>query len=377
MSGLYLHIPYCKQACNYCDFHFRVSFQDKLAMLKSMKQEMQLRKDYLEGLPVDTLYFGGGTPSVLSLVELEELIRAANELFPLSDGAEVTLEANPDDLNKSYLEGLKILGINRLSIGIQSFDDQTLSWMNRRHSAQQALASVRDAREAGFLNINIDLIYGIPGMSLALWEQTLEQALSLGVQHISAYHLSIESRTVFGVHQRRGQHFSVPEEDSFLQFQLLRSKALQGGWDHYEISNFSLPGLHSRHNTAYWQQKKYLGIGPSAHSFNGDFRNWNLSNNTLYIKKIGEGEGWFEGEELTLGERHNDYILTSLRTRWGVDGTYVKNNFGSDYSLRLGIACEPYLQEGYIKRLPEEQYFLTEKGMFVADRIASDLFFVD
>jgi oxygen-independent coproporphyrinogen-3 oxidase len=373
MSGLYVHIPYCRQACNYCDFHFRAFLGDMSGMLRALQEEMRMQKNFL-GDVAETIYFGGGTPSLLTPGDIGMLLGTLRGLFPVSETPEITLEANPDDLNPGYLRELRTLGFNRLSIGVQSFDDTLLRWMNRRHDGARAEESVREAFDAGFDNVTIDLIYGLPGLAPELWSATLDKAFSLGIQHLSAYHLTIEPRTVFGVRQRRGASFAVPEEDSLAQFRILRQMASDRGWDHYEISNLCLPGYHSRHNTGYWQQKKYLGIGPSAHSYDGTSRRWNISNNREYIARVLAGECWYEGELLSPEDRFNEYVLTSLRTRQGIDPRYLEETFPSAFTREWERQAASYRLSGHLITGPQGHYCLTEQGMFLADRIASDLF---
>lgn len=391
MSGFYIHIPYCKQVCYYCDFHFRVAMKDRGAMLAAMKKEISLRKDYLGAaktdngkIPVETLYFGGGTPSVLSIDELSGLLEAAYPYYTLAPDAEITLEANPDDLTGDYLAALRHLGFNRLSIGIQSFFDDDLQWMNRRHCAREAVQSVETARRQGFHNINIDLIYGLPSMTPDRWKANLEQALTLDVPHLSAYHLTIEPRTVFGRQQSKGKAFAIPEDESVRQFDILLDTLEKAGYEHYEISNFARPGFRSRHNSACWQQRPYIGIGPAAHSCDGKSRQWNISSNSEYMAVLGtarsagldeEGRGaWFERERLTPAEQYNDYILVSLRTSWGADTGYIRARFGDAFADTFLQQAAPYLQNGYIRER-EGVYTLTRQGKMIADRIASDLFY--
>ena len=388
---IYIHIPYCKQACYYCDFHFRVAMKDRDAMLDSMKKEIALRKDYLrmndaveEKIPVETLYFGGGTPSVLSIDELNGLMDAVSQYYSLAPDAEITLEANPDDLTDEYLHELHSLGFNRLSIGIQSFSDDDLRWMNRRHSAREAVQSIDAAHCAGFSNINIDLMYGLPAMTQSRWEANLSQALALDTPHLSAYHLSIEPRTVFGRQQKKGKVFAIPEDESIRQFETLTDAMEKAGYEHYEISNFARPCFRSRHNSAYWRQQPYIGIGPAAHSYDGQSRQWNICNNTEYIAileraslPLSEEQQdllWFERELLTPVEQYNDYVLVSLRTAWGTDIEYIRRHFGNTFADTFLQQAGIYIQNGSM----QEQtgvYTLTRKGKMMADRIASNLFF--
>ena len=395
MSGLYIHIPYCKQVCYYCDFHFRVSMKDKEAMLAAMKKEIVLRKDYLRTkingngkIPIETLYFGGGTPSVLSVGELTGLLETVAQHYTLATGAEITLEANPDDLTNDYLADLFRLGFNRLSIGIQSFFDDDLHWMNRRHQAHEAVQSVENARRHGFHNINIDLIYGLPSLTQDRWKANLKQALALDVPHLSAYHLTIEPQTVFGKWQKKGTVFTVPEDESVGQFETLLETMEKAGYEHYEISNFARPGFCSRHNTTYWQQRPYIGIGPAAHSYDGKSRQWNISNNSKYIAFLDEAflscnqdfevrnasATWFEREHLTPTEQYNDYILVSLRTMWGADTGYICEQFGKVFTNIFLKQAAIYLRNGCLQERAGV-FTLTRKGKMMADRIASELFY--
>ncbi len=381
MSGVYIHIPYCKQVCYYCDFHFRAAMKDKPAMLAAMKNEIVLRKDYLrqpgfneEKIPVETLYFGGGTPSVLSCDELADLSDTVRRYYRLAPDAEITLEANPDDLTDSYLDDLHRLGFNRLSIGIQSFFDDDLKIMNRRHTGDEALRSIEAARRHGFDNINIDLIYGLFSCTPTRWKENLDRAFATGVPHLSAYCLTVEPRTVFGRRQTKGEIFSASEDENIRLFEVLLDAAEKAGYEHYEISNFAKPGFRSRHNTAYWQNKPYIGIGPSAHSYDGQSRQWNVSNNTRYIELSEQGgNDLFEREQLSLADQYNDYILTSLRTIWGADTEYIRKRFGTIFLSDFIRQADRYRQTGHL----EERngiFVLTRKGTLIADRIASDLF---
>ena len=349
-------------------------------MLAAMKKEIVLRKDYLRltqtdggKIPVETLYFGGGTPSVLSIDELSGLMKTVTQYYVPVPDAEISLEANPDDLTEDYLTALLHLGFNRLSIGVQSFFDEDLRWMNRRHNAREAIQSVETAQKRGFHNINIDLMYGLPSMTPERWETNLKQALELDVPHLSAYHLTIEPRTVFGKRQAKGETFTVSEDESTGQFDTLLDTMEKAGYEHYEISNFARPGFRSRHNTAYWQQQPYIGVGPAAHSFDGQSRQWNVSNNSGYIAALENETAWFEREQLTPAEQYNDYILVSLRTAWGVDTGYILAHFGSTFESNFLRQSAVYLQKDYIQN-EAGVFTLTRKGKMIADRIASDLF---
>ena len=343
-------------------------------MLAAIKKEIALsfeedygRKELL------TLYFGGGTPSVLSIDELSGLMTAIKQYYGFSTDTEITLEANPDALNDDYLEGLCRLGFNRLSIGIQSFFDDDLRWMNRSHSSAEALRSVEKARKHGFHNINIDIMYGLPKMTLARWQANLTQALALDVPHLSAYHLIIEDRSVFGKRQGRGEVFSVSEEQSIEQFNTLLDMTEKEDYEHYEISNFARQGFRSQHNVAHWQLNPYVGIGPAAHSFDGKSRRWNINNNSKYIAAIENSTKCFERETLTSDEQYNEYVLVSLRAAWGVDINHIRANFDDDYASYFLKQAAAYLHNGYMNE-QSGVFTLSRKGKMAADRIVSDLF---
>ena len=370
-----MHIPWCRQACLYCDFHFRASWRDKIPVLHAISRELTVRAE--ESGPVETLYFGGGTPSMLTPDELENLMQTLNTCYSIQPGAEITLEANPDDLNFSYLKALRSMGINRLSIGVQSFSDPVLQWMNRRHDAFQASRAVLHAAEAGFDNLNIDLIYGVPGLSTKDWEKSLEIALALPIQHLSAYHLTIEENTPLGVFHKRGRVSPVPESLSEAHFQSLLSITAGKGFEHYEISNFALKGHESRHNTAYWEQKSYLGIGPSAHSYNGTTRRWNLSLNGEYARRVEQGIPWWEEETLTSDNRYNEYLMTSLRTRKGMDSAYLLRCFGADRYRYFLKNLDPWLETGKVEKNGETGFRISHSGLLLTDRIVADLFFTE
>lgn len=327
MAGIYIHIPFCKSICHYCDFHRSASLRHLPSFLGALGKEIDLRSKYLKNKTIETIYIGGGTPSVLSADQLNTIF---NKLFtrfsPLAE-AEITLEANPDDLPLPYLKSLKNTPVNRLSIGIQSFDDAVLRFLNRRHSARQALVAVENSVATGFENLSIDLIYGIPGFEFSLWKKTLETAFSLPIKHLSAYHLTLEVNTRFSLMKKRGELKEIGENESIKQMLFLQQKVSEAGFLQYEISNFCLPGFFSKHNTSYWFQKPYLGLGPSAHSFDLGSRSWNVANNLNYIKTIEKGEIPCQTEHLSETDRYNDYVLTRLRTMWGISEQFVEQNF--------------------------------------------------
>ncbi|MBD3582022.1 radical SAM family heme chaperone HemW [Flavobacterium selenitireducens] len=372
MSGLYLHIPFCKQACHYCDFHFSTNFKKKDEMVAALAKELVLRKDELVGEKVETIYFGGGTPSVLSAEEINSLIDSVYANYDVSEDPEITLEANPDDLSSEKISELSASGINRLSIGIQSFYDADLAMMNRAHDSAEAKKSLADARKY-FDNITIDLIYGIPGMSDDKWKSNIDLALSYDVPHISAYALTVEPKTALRKMIAEGK-VGVPKDDvAESHFRILTEILGRSGFVHYELSNFGKPEYFSRNNSAYWLGKHYLGIGPSAHSFDGKSRSWNVANNALYIKQINSGELPSEVESLTKDDRYNEYVMTGLRTIWGVSLSKIESDFGSKYVDHLLGQAQKFFDTGLLE-ISENTLKATQKGKFLTDGIASDLF---
>lgn len=373
MSGIYVHIPFCRQACNYCDFHFSTSLQNKEALVKALVAEIELRRDYLEDRHIETIYFGGGTPSLLSEREAFMIFEKIYKLYDVSRNAEISFECNPDDLSEEKLKELKRLEVNRLSIGLQSFNEEELRWMNRAHTAKESEASVKRAQDRGFENITIDLIYGSKFSNLRSWKSTLDKAISLEVKHISSYNLTIEDKTKLGRDLKNNKEVAIDDELSAEMFQEMTERLGKSGFIHYEISNFGKEGFFSTHNSNYWKGKHYLGLGPSAHSFDGVSRQWNIANNNTYIKKVTEGTGYFEKETLTETERFNEYMLIALRTMWGVDLTYLKANFEAELVTHFLSETEQLIGDGSMI-VKEQSYILTEKGKLLADRIASDLF---
>lgn len=376
MSGIYLHIPFCKQACHYCDFHFSTNTALKGELVRAMGEEIALQHDYLRGEPVETIYFGGGTPSLLTTDELGFLMQTLGRYHHIAGDAEITLEANPDDLTMSKLEDLKSLGVNRLSIGIQSFDDDVLKYLNRAHDGRTAVQSVEYARRAGFTNLTIDLIYAIPGMSSQAWESNLSRAIALQPPHISAYTLTIEERTVFGKWLSKGTLKPVGEHLAAEQLELQMTTLADAGYHQYEISNFSLPGYESRHNSNYWKGVPYLGIGPGAHSFDLRTRQANVANNHLYVRALREKKIPFQAEVLSERDRINEYILTSLRTAAGCELSVLKTDLNCDIEALHGRYLSE-LEAHKLLEIREGRLRLTPAGRLIADRIASDLFLVD
>jgi oxygen-independent coproporphyrinogen-3 oxidase len=375
MSGIYLHIPFCKQACHYCDFHFSTNMEKKGPMIAALQTELELRKHEFEGETVETIYFGGGTPSVLEIEEIAAILGTIHECYTVVENAEVTLEANPDDLSTAKISQLANSPINRLSIGVQSFDAEDLKLMNRAHNASEAMACIEAAR-AVFDNISIDLIYGIPYMTNARWKQNIDRALSFDVPHISSYALTVEPKTALAAYIKKGT--VPPVDDSVAQehFQILIDTLEAAGYVHYETSNFGRPGFFSRNNTAYWQGKKYLGIGPSAHSYDGIRRGWNINNNPKYLRAIQAGLLPMETEILSKRDRYNEYVMTGLRTIWGVSLGRVLSEFGPKYLEYLLQQAEPHRQN-HLLYLDGDTLLISKKGKFLADGIASDLFMVN
>lgn len=335
MAGIYLHIPFCRRACYYCNFHFSTSLGQKDALVDSLLQEITLQQRYLQGQQVDTVYFGGGTPSLLDDAELQRIMEKLRGLFPISAQAEITLEANPDDLQPEKLQALKAVGVNRLSIGVQSFHEADLRWMNRAHNSTQALQCIQDAQAAGFQNLSIDLIYGGPTLSDEGWAQNVQQAIALQIPHLSCYALTVEPGTALDHFIKQHKVAAVDPDKAARHFEMLVQWLAAAGYEHYEISNFAQPGCRSRHNSSYWQGQAYLGLGPSAHSFNGHSRQWNMANNSSYINAIKEGKVPFELENLTPEMMLNEYIMTSLRTSEGCHLYLVEERFGANKRLSL------------------------------------------
>ena len=381
MSGLYIHIPFCKQACHYCDFHFSTSMAKKQQMVSALCKELELRKDEFEGEIVETIYFGGGTPSVLSFEEIRIIINTVYANYTVVEKPEVTLEANPDDLIsttnrciKTIFEQFKRGGINRLSIGIQSFFDDDLKLMNRAHNAVEAERSLEEAT-LYFDNISIDLIYGMPNMSVARWEANIEKALSFGIPHISSYALTVEPKTALANFVKKGIVVPATDEVAQQHYELLTQKLNAAGYSCYEISNFGKPGYFSKNNTAYWLGKKYIGIGPSAHSFDGGNRQWNINNNLKYIASINKNKLPMERETLSKEDVYNEYVMTGLRTIWGVSLVRIKDDFGNNYYDYLMGRIGKF-EDQKLLYVEADTLLATQKGKFLIDGIAADLFMV-
>ena len=374
MSGIYIHIPFCKQACHYCNFHFSTSLKKKTQLIAAICKELALRKDEIKG-EIQTIYFGGGTPSLLTLEELERIIDVVKAHFSISESPEITLEANPDDLTKEVILQLSKSPINRLSIGVQSFFEEDLKLMNRAHNASEAVSSIKEASRY-FDNISIDLIYGIPGMSKERWQENLNIALSLKAPHLSCYALTVEPRTALETFIKKG--IVPPMEDDVAEehYELLLTASEAAGYENYEFSSFSIEGYHSQNNTAYWQGKSYLGIGPSAHGYDGDTRSWNINNNSKYIKSIEAGSLPIEREVLSKKDKFNEYIMIGLRTKWGVSLDKIENDFGKKfYDYILEQAEEPLANK--LLLLEDNVLKVSKNGKFLTDGIASSLFLVN
>ncbi len=372
MAGIYIHIPFCRQACYYCNFHFSTSGKRIPEIAEAIRKEMVLQQSYLSE-KVETIYFGGGTPSLLPKHEIQSILNNIRSFFEVDVNAEISLEANPDDITTDALQGWKEAGINRLSIGVQSFAEADLQWMNRAHTALQATDCILLAQEQGISNISIDLIYGTPSLTDEQWKENIATAISLNIPHLSCYALTVEPRTALAKLIETKQLADVDTDKQARHFSIL-TKALAGaGFEHYEISNFALPGFRSRHNSSYWIGKPYLGLGPSAHSFNGSSRQWNVANNSLYLQSLATGIVPFEVEILSEEQRWNEFIMIRLRTIEGISLTEVKNNWSEQKYTVLLTEAEKHIQRGYLT-LENDVLKLTAEGKFLADGIAADLF---
>ena len=402
MAGIYLHIPFCKQACFYCDFHFSTSLKKKDELISCLIKELEIRKEELQNETIETIYFGGGTPSLLSVIEIESILNAIDKNYDVLENPEITLEANPDDLmsvraqSRTIFEDYKKVGINRLSIGIQSFFEDDLQLMNRAHNAKEAKKCLSFATRY-FDNITVDLIYGIQNMSIKKWKENLQTVFDFGIQHISSYALTVEPNTALASFIKKGKYPPVNEALAKQHFDVLVAETEKQGFVHYEISNFGKPGFFSKHNTSYWHQKKYIGIGPSAHSFNKTHRSWNVANNTKYIKLILENNLPNEVEKLSKEDVFNEYIMTGLRTIWGISLAKIETEFGLEFKNRLEKSSEKFIAQDllFIASETKQSFFndeitssisprndnkvlkTTKKGKFLADGIASDLFILN
>ena len=377
MSGIYIHIPYCRQACHYCNFHFSVSHRNRKAFVDALMQEMSMQVDFFwdigETGAINTVYLGGGTPSVLENDELSKLFNHLDKVFSIAGASEVTLEANPDDLTREKLLFLRDTPINRLSIGVQSFHEEDLRYMNRLHNTAQALESIELAQQLGFDQLTLDLIYGTPTMNDRQWEENLNRIVHMGIPHLSAYALTVEEKTALHYLIRQGRADDVSEEQSARQFELMCAVLADAGYAHYEVSNFGRPGHYGLHNLSYWTGRPYLGMGPSAHSYTGRRRLWNPANTSLYIQSIQKGELPASGETLSLEQACNEYVMTSLRTMWGCDLSRIRDQYGKSLARQVEQNAARHLQQGMLHR-SDDHLLVTQQGKFFTDGIAADLF---
>lgn len=376
MAGIYIHIPFCRKRCHYCDFFKSTDLSQKVRLLEGIRTELESRASELASEEINTIYLGGGTPSVLLIDELKDILHTIRQNYQVSPEAEITMEANPDDLSQAILSAIREIGFNRLSMGVQSFSESDLKLMNRRHGVMQAIQSVKWAKTAGFLNISIDLIYGLPNQTLEEWERNVRIAVELDVQHISAYNLTYHEGTVFYDQLKKGILKELPDELSLQQFEMLISILKEAGFEHYEISNFCKPGLYSQHNSSYWKNKKYLGIGPSAHSFDLVTRRWNVSSVSGYLDGVENNKSYSEIEILTEQDRYNDYIITGLRTIWGISEELIQTEFTSPYLVHFQKTKDEYLHSGHVLNA-SGKICLSPEGLFISDQIMADFMVVE
>ena len=375
MAGIYIHIPFCKQRCNYCAFYSTTLYNIRERYVDALCKEILMRKEYAACAPIKTIYFGGGTPSTLTMEQLQRICDTVYATHSVLPGAEVTIECNPDDLTPDFLARLKELPFNRISMGVQSFNDTQLKRLGRRHNSDKARQAVRNAREAGYDNISIDLIFALPGSTIAEWEHDLESAIALRPDHLSAYNLTYEEGTPLHRALERGDFAELSEEENVEQFQMLIAKLKEAGYRHYEISNFALPGRESRHNSSYWNDTPYIGCGAAAHSYNGTSRQWNIADIQEYIKGIESNNPIFEIEELTEEERYNDTILTRLRTAKGLPLAWIKKRFSEKLNNYMLRAAEKEIALGNLKE-EDGHLSLTEKGIFISDAVIRELIYI-
>jgi len=373
MAGIYVHIPFCKRKCHYCNFFSAATTRWMEGFLEALKKEIIERQDYLGTETVNTIYFGGGTPSMLRISDLALIISHLTMYFSIDPKVEITLEANPDDINERIATEWKNLGVNRLSIGVQSFFDDDLQYLNRVHSGKQAFQAIEISQKAGYTNLSIDLIYGIPTLTEEKWQKNLDTFFSLNIPHLSAYSLTVEKKTPLDLLIRRGKYAPLDELQSIRHFKILLEEARKHDFIHYEISNFSREGYYSRHNSLYWLGGNYLGLGPSAHSFNGSSRQWNVSSITGYLRNEGGRNTVEEKEVLTLVQRYNEYVMTSLRTIWGCDSVHIGNGFGIKYRDYFIRHINQYIDKKYVAR-EGSTFYLTDEGKLFTDGITADLF---
>ena len=375
MAGLYIHIPFCAKRCLYCDFFSNTDMKFKEPYVSAVIREMQLRQEYIGEEPLDTIYFGGGTPSQLQQADFERIFKAIDCLFNISSCKEITLEANPDDMTPEYVASLRNLPFNRVSMGVQSFKEKDLHFLNRRHDREQALRAVGLCKENGIQNISIDLIYGLPGQTLEKWQENLDDAIHLEIPHISAYHLIYEEGTALYKLMEAGKVAPIEEELSVTLFSTLINRLAEAGYLHYEISNFARPGYFSQHNSSYWTGKKYIGIGPSAHSYDGESRQWNISSLPHYLEGIRTGIPNIEIEKLDINTKYKDFIITGLRTMWGIRTANIREQFGEEKQAYLERQAATYLHQGLLI-YENDTLTLSKEGIFISDGIMSDLLWV-
>lgn len=374
MAGIYIHIPFCKQACSYCNFHFSTKLQTKDDVVAAIQQEIGLQANYLPERQINTLYFGGGTPSILQAKELNTIVRTLQDHFSFADNMEITLEANPDDLTDDKLAGLLSTPINRFSIGIQSFRDTDLQFMNRPHTAREAYNAIEKSQQAGYTTLTIDFIYGTPTLDDKAWQENLQAAFQMGIPHISAYALTVEPRTALNHWIQNGKVTDIDDEQAARQFEILMDETATNDYEHYEISNFAKPGYRAQHNTSYWLNIPYLGIGPGAHSFNGTTRQWNVANNVQYAKAIlHEGRVPFEQETLSQKDRYNETLLTSLRTKWGCDLNQLYADFPEEFTNAFAKESARLIEQGLLQK-ENGHIKLSRQGTLLADSVIADLF---
>lgn len=374
MAGIYIHIPFCKQSCSYCDFHFSTSLKHKPDLVKGILSEIELRKEQLTG-EINTLYFGGGTPSMLKGDELSRIIDGVYKNYNVASEIELTLECNPDDLSQKKLKELQSSGVNRLSIGVQSFNNEELAFFNRAHNSTEAESSIKRSQDVGFENITIDLIYGSPILTDKIWLENLQKVNNFNVPHLSAYGLTVEPKTKLAHQIELGQLPQLNDDNMIAQFKTLIEKTAAFGMTQYEVSNFGKEGFYSKHNSNYWKGEEYLGFGPSAHSYIGNKRVWNVANNIKYIKALVNKKVFFEEEIIDEKTAFNEYVLTRLRTIWGIDVKYISNNFSDEINDHFKVEIKPYLNSSYLE-IEKNTITLTQEGIFIADKITSDLFMV-
>ena len=375
MAGIYIHIPYCKKKCIYCDFYFKINADDMHDMISCIIKELVSRKNYLKSSSVKTIYFGGGTPSILTKHDTNTILKTIYDNYKVCEKLEITLEANPDDLNRKKIADFFNIGVNRLSIGVQSFKDDDLIFLNRNHSREEAIRSIKIAQEIGYKNISVDLMYGLPKQSLKDWEDNLNLLFDLNIQHLSAYILTLEKKTKLFEYVKKNKVKMIDDLSIINQYYRLLSIAKKNNFVQYEISNFSKNNTLSKHNTSYWQNKLFLGVGPSAHSFDYKSRRWNIASNKKYIEKLNNNNIYFEEEVLNISQQFNEYILTNLRTKWGININTIKSRFGGKYASHTKKMMQRWSEKNYIKE-NNEIVILTDEGSVFADKIISDLFLV-